>query len=161
VSAKDKASGVSEKVTITSDKGRLSSADIARMVAEAEEHAEGDQRQQDCVEARNRLESYLYSLRTTVTDTLKAKLSAEEAGVITGAVSAALQWLDEHPAASAGDKEVFESKRAEVEGVANPILTKVYQAEGQSGGAGKEPGEPSGSAAAGEQSSEPIIEEVD
>lgn len=42
VEAKDKASGKSERVTVTPDKGRLSQADIDRMVQEAEEFAEKD-----------------------------------------------------------------------------------------------------------------------
>ena len=42
VSAEDKGTGKAEKITITADKGRLSEADIKRMVEEAEEYAEED-----------------------------------------------------------------------------------------------------------------------
>lgn len=42
VTAQDKASGKVQKITITSDKGRLSEAEIERMVREAEENAEQD-----------------------------------------------------------------------------------------------------------------------
>ena len=74
VSAQDKASGKSQKITITSDKGRLSDDEIARMVKEAEENAEEDAKAQKRIEAKNQLESYLYSLRNTVDDTLKDKI---------------------------------------------------------------------------------------
>lgn len=110
------------------------------MVQEAEEHAEGDRQLVECIESRNRLESYLYSLRTTVTDTLKAKLSADDSNLVTTTVTAALLWLDEHPAVATHSKEVFDSKREEVEGIANPILTSAYQgAGGQAGDQGEEP----------------------
>jgi heat shock protein 5 len=42
VGAEDKGTGKKEKITITNDKGRLSQADIERMVSEAEEYAEED-----------------------------------------------------------------------------------------------------------------------
>lgn len=42
VSAEDKASGKVQKITITSEKGRLSDEDIERMVKEAEDFAEQD-----------------------------------------------------------------------------------------------------------------------
>jgi len=44
VSAEDKASGKSQKITITSEKGRLSEAEIERMVREAEDFAEQDKK---------------------------------------------------------------------------------------------------------------------
>lgn len=44
VSAEDKASGKSQKITITSEKGRLSESEIERMVKEAEEFAEQDKK---------------------------------------------------------------------------------------------------------------------
>ena len=44
VSAADKGTGKSEKITITADKGRLSPEDIERMVKEAEEFAEEDKK---------------------------------------------------------------------------------------------------------------------
>merc|ERR1719223_288593 len=62
ISAQDKASGKSEKITITSDKGRLGEEEIERMVREAEENAETDKLLKESVEAKNQLESYLYNL---------------------------------------------------------------------------------------------------
>ncbi len=48
MSAEDKASGKSQKITITSEKGRLSEAEIERMVKEAEEFAEQDKKDKVC-----------------------------------------------------------------------------------------------------------------
>merc|ERR1719506_1603255 len=68
VNAEDKATGKSEQVTITADKGRLSEEEIERMVREAEEFAEEDKAVQGRINAKNGLESYLYNLKNTLED---------------------------------------------------------------------------------------------
>merc|ERR1712228_680903 len=62
VSAHDKATGKSETITITSEKGRLSEEEIERMVSEAETFAEQDLKEKQKIEAKNQLEGYLYNL---------------------------------------------------------------------------------------------------
>merc|ERR1711912_17644 len=59
VSAEDKGTGKSEKITITAEKGRLSEEEIERMVEEAEQFAEEDKKVQEKINAKNSLESYL------------------------------------------------------------------------------------------------------
>merc|ERR1712196_260572 len=78
ISAQDKVSGKSEKITITSDKGRLGEEEIERMIREAEENAETDKLLKESVEAKNQLESYLYNLRVSVKDTLADKIVEED-----------------------------------------------------------------------------------
>lgn len=68
VSAGDKGTGKSESITITNDKGRLSSEEIERMVAEAEKYAEEDKATRERIEARNSLENYAFSLKNQVND---------------------------------------------------------------------------------------------
>lgn len=131
VSAHDKASGKSQKITITSDKGRLSEEEIARMIKEAEENAEADKIQRESIEAKNQLESYLYSLKTTVEDTLKAKLAEEDKIVLSDTIKAGLQWMEENTSAT---KEVYDAKRKEIETVANPIISKAYEGSASSSG---------------------------
>ena len=63
MAAVDKASGKSEKITITNDKGRLSQEEIDRMVSEAEEFAEADKKVKGRVDARNQLETYCYNMK--------------------------------------------------------------------------------------------------
>merc|ERR1712205_33252 len=65
VGAEDKASGKSEKITITNDKGRLSQEEIDRMVKEAEDMVEDDKKIKERIDARNALEGYTYSIRNT------------------------------------------------------------------------------------------------
>merc|ERR1712036_134388 len=69
VSAEDKgASGKKANITITNDKGRLSDADIERMVNEAKEFEEQDNKARERVDSRNALESYCYSLKNTMAE---------------------------------------------------------------------------------------------
>merc|ERR1711871_274561 len=134
VSAEDKASGKTQKITITSDKGRLSEEEIERMIQEAEENAEADKAMKEQVEAKNQLEAYLYSLRTSAEDTLKDKLSSEDKETLINTAKDALSWLDEH---NDEDKETYDEKRKEVEDVATPIISAAYNA----GAPGTAPGE--------------------
>merc|ERR1712127_856621 len=55
VHAADKATGKSEKITITNDKGRLSKEDIEKMVHEAEKFKAQDEAVKNKVEAKNGL----------------------------------------------------------------------------------------------------------
>lgn len=153
VSASDKLSGKSQKITITSDKGRLSEEEIERMIREAEENAEADKLVKEKVEAKNGLESYLYALRHSVDDSLKGKIGEEDAATLSKVVTEALSWLEEH---ANDEKEVYDNKRREVEAVANPIIQKAYAAQDGSTSTG---GAPQGSGATSDGG--PEIEEVD
>ncbi|KAH8047120.1 ATP binding protein [Aureococcus anophagefferens] len=107
VSANDKASGATQQITITSEKGRLSEDEIKRMVAEAEEFAEEDAKLRSAVEARNGFESYAYQLKASsgaldLPDGEKERLDA--------ALAAALAWLDDHATADE-DATAEERKR--------------------------------------------------
>ena len=159
MSAQDKASGKVQKITITSDKGRLSEDEIERMLKEAEDNAESDKIARQTVEAKNQLESYLYSLRSTLDDeAMKEKIVGENRVKLTETVTEALTWLEEH---SSDEKDSFDNKRKEVESVANPILTKVYaSAEAGGGGAGQEDPSSSSSSSGGEGEG-PTVEEAD
>mmetsp|Transcript_5184 Transcript_5184/g.5698 ORF Transcript_5184/g.5698 Transcript_5184/m.5698 type:complete len:720 (+) Transcript_5184:49-2208(+) len=129
ISAKDKVSGTTESLTITSEKGRLSDEEIERMVKESEEFADQDAAEKDKVMARNGLEAYLYNLKNSINDTLEGKLSEEDKECLSKSVDDALVWFEENPAA---EKSEYDEKQKEVEGIANPILKKAY--ESSSGG---------------------------
>lgn len=133
ISAADRGTGKSETLTITSEKGRLSEEEIERMVAEAEEFAEQDAAEKAKVQARNELEAYLYNLKNSITDTLQGKLSDDDKSTLTTTVEGALVWLEDNPAA---EKDDYEEKQKEVEGVANPILKKAYESGGAAGSEG-------------------------
>ena len=143
VGASDKGTGAVQKITITSEKGRLSEEEIERMVKEAEEMADEDKAEKEKVEARNALESYLYNMRNSL-DTLGDKVAAGDKETLTTAVDEALKWLEDN--LESGTKEEFDEKQKEVEEVANPIMQKAYEQTGGTGAGGEEDGEGEGGA---------------
>merc|ERR1712047_149129 len=68
VTAVDKSSGKSNKITITNDKGRLSKEDIEKMVNDAEKYKADDEKAKERVTAKNELESYSYQMKQTIED---------------------------------------------------------------------------------------------
>merc|ERR1712013_508376 len=155
VSAQDKSTGKSSQITITNEKGRLSQSEIDRMVNEAEKYAAEDQANKERIEAKNGLENYCYSLRNTLQEEkLKDKFEGDDKASIEKAVEDALSWLERNQMA---EKDEFESKQKEVEGIVNPIMMKVYQAAG--GGGGGMPGGGFGDAPLGGAGG-PTVEEV-
>ncbi|KAJ2151744.1 Hsp70 chaperone, partial [Coemansia sp. RSA 522] len=164
VSAVDKSTGRSNKITITNDKGRLTKEDIERMVADAEKYKAEDEAVAERISARNALEGYAYNLKNTVSDPKVAdQVPADEKEKLTSAVEETIKWLDESQEAS---KDEYESRQKDLEAIANPIMTKMYQGAGAGAGAGAAPGgfpgagaAPGGESAGGDQG--PTIEEVD
>jgi len=65
VSAKDKATGKEQKITITASTG-LSKDEAEKMRVEAESHAEDDRKRMEEVEARNRLDGIVYQAEKTI-----------------------------------------------------------------------------------------------
>jgi molecular chaperone DnaK len=74
VTAKDKATGREQKITITASSG-LSQSDIDRMVREAESHAQEDRQHKEEIELRNRADSAVYQSERTLND-VRGKISA-------------------------------------------------------------------------------------
>ncbi|KNC98218.1 hsp71-like protein [Spizellomyces punctatus DAOM BR117] len=160
VTAVDKTTGRSNKITITNDKGRLSKEEIERMVSEAEKYKAEDEAAAERIQAKNGLESYAYNLRNTLQDEkIAGKLEAADKTKLEAAIDEAIKWLDSNLEAS---KEEYEHKQKDLEGVANPIMMKMYGAAGAPGGAGGFPGgaAPGGFPGAGGDAG-PTVEEVD
>jgi heat shock protein 1/8 len=167
VTAADKSTGRQNKITITNDKGRLTKDDIERMVKEAEQYKAEDDVQRDRISAKNSLESFAFNMKSTVEDEkLKDKMSESDRKLILDKCQDIIKWLDANQLA---DKEEFEHKLKEAEGICNPIITKLYQSAGGAGGPGGMPGgfpggAPGGGAAGhghGGSGGGPTIEEVD
>merc|ERR1711972_367594 len=150
----------SNQITITNEKGRLSQSEIDRMVQEAEKYANEDAKLKEKVEAKNGLENYCFTMRNTLQEEkLKDKFESGDKEKIEKAVQDALDWLDKNQLA---EKDEFEAKQKELEGVVNPIMMKVYQAAGGGGGMpeGGMPGGGFGNASPGGAGG-PTVEEVD
>jgi len=158
VSAQDKSTGKSNQITITNEKGRLSQSEIDRMVQEAEKYHAEDEMNKNKVEAKNGLENYCFTMRNTLQEEkLKDKFEADDKDKIEKAIQETLDWLDKNQLA---EKEEFETKQKEIEGIVNPIMMKVYQAAGGAPGGEGGGGMPGGGAAPGGGGG-PTVEEVD
>jgi len=80
VSAKDRASGKEQKITVTASTN-LQESDIQRMVKEAREHEGEDRKRRELVEARNTADGLAYQTEKTLKD-LGDKVPAAERGNI-------------------------------------------------------------------------------
>lgn len=80
VSAVEKGSGKKNNIVIKNENGRLSDEDIARMLREAEENAEADKLAKERIDARQQLDNYIYSVKSSLSDPekLKGKISSED-----------------------------------------------------------------------------------
>merc|ERR1711916_125771 len=139
VSAEDKGTGKSNKITITNDKGRLSQEEIDRIVKEAEDFADEDKKVKDKIDAKNSLESFVYNIKNTIGDEekIKDKLSEEDKETLEAETKKVIDWMEENPNA---DKEEYDEKQKEIEKISNPIFSKLYQGGAGPSGAGGEEG---------------------
>jgi L1 cell adhesion molecule like protein len=125
VSACDKSTGKSSKITITNDKGRLSKEDIERMVEEAEKYKHEDEKTRQKIEAKNSLENYAYNIRNTIKDEkIKDKISEEEKKIIEEKTNEIISTIENDENL---EKEDYEKKENELKEIANPIISKIYQ----------------------------------
>jgi heat shock protein 1/8 len=121
VSAADKTTGKSSKITITNDKGRLSKDDIERMVSEAEKYKEEDAEAAERITTRNGFESYTYNLRNSLQDDkLADKWQDDDKATLQTAVDEAISFLDSSSEAS---KQEFEG-----ESIRLPSFISLYRA---------------------------------
>jgi len=124
VSASDKGTGKTNKITITNDKGRLSKEDIERMVNDAEKFKGEDEKIKKKIEAKNGFENYCFSMKNTLNDEkLKDKFTDEDKKIIEETSKAGVQWIEGNPNAEC---EEIEAKQKELEAKYNPIMMRVY-----------------------------------
>ena len=125
VSAKDQSTGRSNAITITNNVGRLSKAEIDRMVADAEKYKEDDERQREKIDARNSLENYLYSVKQAAEDPdQKGKLSTTDLETVKSKTQEVIDWLENN---STAEKEDYEGKEEDLKQVCSPIMTKLHR----------------------------------
>ena len=125
VSAVDKSTGKSEKITITNDKGRLSKEDIEKMVEEAEKFKAEDEEVRKAVEARNKLENYAYQTKQTYeTEEVRKRIPEEDIPKLEEEVKNILSWLDENEHAKVAE---VEKRELQAQNIISPIMTALYK----------------------------------
>lgn len=142
VSALDKGTGKSQKITITSS-GGLSKEEIDRMQQEAELHAEEDKARRELVEAKNSADQLIYSAEKTIKD-LGDKVDAgeiEKANAAKEKLSAALpsENLEEIKAATDELSEIVQQLSVKLYEQAAQQAQQEQGGEGGDSGAGAGP----------------------
>nr|ADR79282.1 Hsp70 cognate [Brachionus ibericus] len=133
VSAEDKGTGNKNNIVINNNQNRLSPEEIERMIKDAEKFADEDKKVKEKVEAKNELESYVYSLKNQLNDKEKLgnKLSEDEKETINSAVDEKIKWLESNSDAEVDD---FKEQKKALEEIVNPIMTKLYQQNSENAG---------------------------
>lgn len=133
VSAKENSTGKSKNIVIKNDKGRLSQADIDRMLSDADKYKEEDNRQRERTGAKNKLESYTYGVKQAL-DECGDKLNESERSKARRKCEETLTWLDRNTFAEADE---FEDKYKALSRQCAPLMKKLYGfRQGQGGGSG-------------------------
>ena len=125
VSAKDKATGKENQITIKANSG-LSDADVERMVADAEANKEEDRRRAELAQARNTAESSIHQVRKTLKD-----LGEKVDGADRAACETAINDLEE--AVKGEDKDLITKRTDALMTAAQKIGEKLNQQQAQPG----------------------------
>ncbi|TKY64859.1 Mediator of RNA polymerase II transcription subunit 37c [Spatholobus suberectus] len=120
VSAEEKTTGCKNEITITNDKGRLSTQQIMRLIQEAEKYKAEDQKYQKKVNAMNALDDYVYKIRNAIEDVYNShKLHPQDKMKINLAITKARNLLDASQQTETG---VFEDYLNEVKSLIEPSV---------------------------------------
>ncbi|GAA5344534.1 molecular chaperone DnaK [Planifilum fimeticola] len=123
VSAKDKATGKSQAITIQSSSG-LSEEEIQRMIKEAEEHAEEDRKKKEEAEVRNRADQLMFTADKTLQD-LGDKVEQADKDKVNEAKEKVKKALE------GNDVEEIKKASNELEQTVQQLAVKMYQQQAQ------------------------------
>jgi len=133
VSAKDKATGKENKITIKANSG-LSDEEVERMVRDAEAHAEDDKKAHELVDARNQCDTLIHSIKKALAEH-GDKLDGDEKGKIEAALAEAEEAM------KGNDKDTIVAKTEALGQVSQKLGEKMYaDAQAQAGAASGEAG---------------------
>jgi molecular chaperone DnaK len=139
VFAKDLGTGKEQKITITASSG-LNKDEIDRMVKDAASHSEEDRKRREEIEAKNRLDSMIYSSEKTFNEN-RSKLSPQDASEFEAALADAKKALE------AGGTDAMNAALERLQQGSHKLAEAMYRGagSGQPGG-----GQPSGGPGAGQ-----------
>jgi molecular chaperone DnaK len=156
VSAKDLGTGKEQKITITASSG-LNKDEVARMMKEAESHAEEDKKRREEIELRNRADQAVYGAERMLKDTGE-KLAAADRSAIEGAMDAVKKAMEGTDAAAI--QRALDQLTAAQHKAAESLYRQQAAGAGSApgGGGGNGPAGPATSASGGEQKSGDVID---
>jgi molecular chaperone DnaK len=142
VTAKDTATQKDQKITITSSSG-LSKEEVERMAKEADAHSAEDKAQREAIDAKNQLDSMVYSVEKMLREQ-GDKISGSERGDVENAVADAKKALESN------DKAAMDKARETLTQASHKLAEQMYKAAqaAPSPGAGAGSGGPADGAGA-------------
>ncbi|KAJ0102755.1 hypothetical protein Patl1_06371 [Pistacia atlantica] len=122
VSAEDKTTGRIENITITNEKGRLSKAELVRMIEEVEKYKVEDEEYKKKADARRALENFVYGIRNRVKyeKNFSSQLDSTDMKKMEEAVGLTIEWLDDTEELLEAD--IYQYKMEELKRIYNPII---------------------------------------
>jgi molecular chaperone DnaK len=129
VTAKDLATGKEQQITITASSG-LSKDEVEKMVRQAEAHAEEDRKKKDEIEARNHLDTLIYSTEKTLREN-REKVGEAEAGKVEEAIKRAKEELE------SGDTARIKAAMETLQKETHHLAELMYQSAKAAQGAGE------------------------
>lgn len=127
VSARDKATGKENKITIKASSG-LTEAEIERMVRDAELNAEEDRKLRELVDARNQLDGLVHQVKKSLAEH-GDKIGSDEKAKVEGALK------DAEEAIKSGDKDAIEAKTEALTQASHKLAEQMYAQQQAAGGA--------------------------
>ena len=118
VSAKDKATGKENKITIKANSG-LSEEEIQKMVRDAEAHADEDKKLHELVQARNGCDNMIHSVQKSLKE-YGDKISADDKAKIEAALK------DAEGVVKSDNKEEIEAKTQALAEAAHKLAEQMY-----------------------------------
>ena len=146
VSASEKSSGKTEKITVKNEKGRLSGEEIERMISDGEKYKADDEEARKKIDSKNDFDSLLYQSKSVLDN--KA-LSEDDKKDIQQKLDEMQNWMYENPNAEVSD---YETKKQELQAFIMTYNEKTNQSNTMSNEEAIPPEEPE---------FEPKIEEID
>jgi len=153
VSAKDRATGKEQKITITASSG-LNKDEVERMMKDAESHADEDKKRREEIETRNRADQSVYTAERMIADA-GDKLGAEDRAAIESAMA------DLRKAIESNDTAAMDAGMNTLMTAQHKAAEALYRNQGASGGessGGAQPGPEAGADPGGEAKDGDVID---
>ena len=131
IEACEKGTGKKNNIVITNDDSRLSKDDIERMIQEAEKFKQEDEKIQEKIESKNKLESFVYQVKNSTSDEkVLEKLDSDDLTTINTSLNDVESWLNSEDY----EKEDYEKKYIEFNNIVTPIMKKIQGDSDMPGG---------------------------
>jgi len=120
VEAEETSTKNKKSIQIKNDKNRMSKEEVDRLVEEAKKYEEEDKKRKDKIEERQKVESFLYGTRNSVSSDDAKKNLGPNVEKIESVVKEGLEWLEAHPDESV---ETYQDKQKQLESLIRPLFT--------------------------------------